>query len=135
MPRERAKPPSFKFIPRIACDRIAAALIDYVHHFGARVAKSARNLPIERICSTHLGLVVGFTAPRELARWLRDVLAARRADPQGFEDRPCPRCDIERRESAAPSARAAGPFACVEHGGGSGRDFEDLLDARAIPGT
>jgi hypothetical protein len=129
MPQDRTRSPYFGFTPCTACDRVATVLIDFAHHFGARVAKSARGSTAERICSTHLGLVVGFTAPRELARWLRGVLTARRANPKSFIDQPCSLCDIERREPASSSARAAGPFPCVEHGGGSGRDFEALLDA------
>jgi hypothetical protein len=129
MPQERAKSPSVKFTPCIACDRVAAALIDFAYHFGARVEKSAAGSSTEWICPPHLGIVVGFTAPLQLAKWLRDVLTARRDDPRSFGDQPCPLCDIERRESANSSARPTGPFACGEHGGGSGRDFDALLDA------
>jgi len=129
MPQERTKPPSSRFIPCLACERVAGALVDFVHHFGARVAKSAPGSFRERICPAHLGLVVGFTAPLQLAKWLREVLAERDRDPGGFDNRACPLCEIELRQSPNSSSGAAGPFACPEHGGAADRGFAELLDA------
>jgi hypothetical protein len=79
------------------------------------------------VCATHLPLVVGFTAPRELAKWLRAILTARSADPDAFEAWPCPLCEIERVARASGTPVRTGGFGCPVHGGSA--DNRPLLDA------
>jgi hypothetical protein len=69
MPQDRTISPP-RIAPCAACDRLAGALLEDVRGIGARVARAGEGWRVERVCPTHLPLVVGFTAPRELAKWL-----------------------------------------------------------------
>ena len=99
--------------PCIACQSLARAVLEAASMFGSRVEASGGIA--EQVCPDHLPLVVGYTAPRQLARWLAACL-----DPAPHATEPCSLCKANDIEVARFSGRSADEFRCTNHGGGNG---------------
>jgi hypothetical protein len=113
--------------PCPACNRLARSLVQAAQVFGGNVAHGKR--VSERVCADHLPLVVGFTAPRDLAKWLLSVLDGQRQDPSVSPGATCPLCEAQ--EEAREEARRfpVTPTTCAEHGGEPDAFPEDLRKA------
>ena len=115
-----ARPPSL-------CGRclfLARAIIREAQAFGARQT-DAGGLQ-EGVCPDHLPLIVGMTAPRGLARWLRLGLQARSVRPDARTEPHCRLCLAEQRARRECASIETGPMACSEHGGVSAVSVEAL---------
>lgn len=99
-----------------ACNRIVRALIGAAQKFG--LAASQERSASERVCADHLPLVVGFTAPRVLGKWLLWALESRNGGHAAFDTLPCVLCQAEAEvDEEARGIAAANPCACLAHGG------------------
>ena len=107
---ELERPEIERIRPCPACQAIARSILEAASAFGAFVEANPGSA--ERVCAEHLPLVVGYTAPRQLARWLAACL-----DPAPHSAAPCSLCRAGDLAAAAVSARAADDFSCASHGG------------------
>jgi len=110
-PRQRVPLPA----PCSPCQAIAKALVDAAAQFGARIVAGDRTAVL---CADHLPLVVGLTAPRQLASWLAAALDGP-ASPQHRDLGPfaaCLLCMVE-RDARARTAEPANGVTCEAHGG------------------
>ena len=101
--------------PCPACNRLARSAIQAAQIFGETIAR--KETFSQRVCREHLPLVVGFTAPRELARWLLRALAVRHEDPSAFHNASCPLCDSQGAAREEARRLPVTPTTCDEHGG------------------
>ena len=113
--------------PCPACNRLARSLVEAAQVFGENVAREER--ASERVCANHLPLVVGFTAPRELAKWLLSVLGGMRQRPSASSDANCPLCEAQEQAREKVRRLPVTPTTCGEHGGNAGPSPEDLRNA------
>lgn len=99
--------------PCRACQSLARAILEAASVFGSRV--EANGGTAEQVCPDHLPLVVGYTGPRPLARWLSNCL-----DPSPHSTEPCSLCRATDLARAMLPRRAIDEFCCTSHGGGNG---------------
>jgi hypothetical protein len=100
--------------PCPVCQTIARATIRAAQLFGSRIARE--DAVAEFICAKHLPIIVGLTAPRELAKWLFLALEeAARIDTPVPAGEPCALCEAakEVQDDAAPPT--TGVVFCREH--------------------
>lgn len=94
------------------CLRVARALIEDSTVFGSRIAQGKAGESGMRICDDHLPLVVGVTAPAQLAAWLLDAINA-----EVRSNRTCYLCETATlAEADALKETVFRGVACPKHG-------------------
>jgi hypothetical protein len=99
--------------PCRSCQTVARAILGAACAFGASVEANGDNA--ELVCADHLPLVVGYTAPRHLARWLAACL-----DPAPHSTAVCSLCRASNLAAATLSGKPTDDFSCASHGGTNG---------------
>jgi hypothetical protein len=116
--RDRNSSPIPQPCPR--CQTIARATIRAAQVFGSRISED--NAVAEYICAKHLPIIVGLTAPRELAKWLLLALEAERRDDPSRGNQLCALCVAANDSDPDTAPPPAGAAFCRDHARGEGAE-------------
>jgi hypothetical protein len=122
MPQDNSLDRNSSSIPQPCpvCQRIARATIRAAQLFGSRIARE--NAVAEYVCAKHLPIIVGLTAPRELARWLLLALDATRREVPLRGNQLCALCEAANNSYAVTAPPPAGAVFCRDHARGEGAE-------------
>lgn len=119
--------------PCPTCQIIGRGILEAACAFGSRV--EANEGLAEFVCSDHLPLIVGYTAPRHLARWLEACF-----DAAPGLTAPCSLCAAAAAAAASFSEESPDEFSCASHGGSDGparlavrRELRKIAEGERLP--